>query len=110
MRGCVGAYVCGRMSTGSVRNFVRACLRACIQGLPSELRSSTELPCCTINKFLTAGLKLPCVFMKVTTEVPLKLQRFGETPRVLTGRRGAVVFFRGGGGGGGGGLGGSLSA
>ena len=30
--------------------------------------------------------------MKVTTEVPLKLQRFGETPRVLIdGREGGVA-------------------
>ena len=43
---------------------------------------------------------MPRVFMKVTTEVPLKLQRFGETPRVLTDGRGAVVFFFAPGGGG----------
>ena len=38
--------------------------------------------------------------MKLTTEVPLKLQRFGETPRVLTDGRGAVVFLFAPGGGG----------
>ena len=39
--------------------------------------------------------------MKLTTEVPLKLQRFGETPRVLTDGRGGCSFFfaRGEGGG-----------
>ena len=35
--------------------------------------------------------------MKLTTEVPLKLQRFGETPRVLTGGRGGCRFFSRGG-------------
>ena len=40
--------------------------------------------------------------MKLTAEVRLKLQRFGETPRVLTGGRGGCrIFFRAGGGGGG---------
>ena len=38
--------------------------------------------------------------MKVTTEVPLKLQRFGETPRVLTGGRGGCIFLFAPGGGG----------
>ena len=41
-----------------------------------------------------AGLKLPDVFMKVAAEVPLKLPRFGENPRVLTGGRAAVDFYR----------------